>query len=725
MRDHSLENYVGDFTNREVLYAAFLRSTYPHAKILRIDVPQSVKQKSKLVLTAKEVSDLTNEIGPTTSLRPIGQAPWRVPILPKHKTTYFGQPLAMVVAKDPYICADLIEEFVVEYEPLTPVIQPEEAMSDKILVLESYGSNIASSISFSQGNPSTKGNLTVDVELRIERQVAAPIETRGCFVYPDDEKIVAVIPTKMPFETRRIICEALRLRSEQIKIVVPRIGGSFGSKGPAYPEEILVCLASKLLKLPVFWSATRTEETITSNHARDSVLKAKAEFLKNGKFIALNADILIDCGAPWVSNLGALLRGTRLLTGCYKVPNLQVNATSVFTNKTPAGPVRGNGRPEAILLIERVMNEAATELNIDPLELRRINLITQSDLPYDNGLGVKIVDCDFETLLSVFKSKYERIVAQTQDVGIGMALYLEDTGGQGIEGAKVILNPSGELDVYVGAVFYGQNITPVVQKIVRSTLGISNDHIVVKFADTDALKNGVGSFGSRTTVMTGSAVLLACENLVKKIAQFCSKLWDSRVDSIKLQDGFVYDDKGNKAHIFEISKCYFEKTGEILSEEVVYSGNETTYSYGAHLAIVRIDQETGEVRVIKYFALDDVGNLFSEEEVHGQLIGGIVHAFSNAFFERMVYTKEGIPISTNFSNYLIASAVESFDVQTEFYNTQAKTNPLGARGVGEGGTIGGLAALVNALHDVLKKHKIKLKKIPWSGEFIVKSWDES
>ncbi|PSN88584.1 hypothetical protein B9P99_05830, partial [Candidatus Marsarchaeota G1 archaeon OSP_B] len=221
---------------------------------------------------------------------------------------------------------------------------------------------------------------------------------------------------------------------------------------------------------------------------------------------------------------------------------------------------------------------------------------------------------------------------------------------------------------------------------------------------------GVGSFGSRTTVMTGSAVLLACEKLVKKIAQFCSKLWDSRVDSIKLQDGFVYDDKGNKAHIFEISKCYFEKTGEILSEEVVYSGNETTYSYGAHLAIVRIDQETGEVRVIKYFALDDVGNLFSEEEVHGQLIGGIVHAFSNAFFERMVYTKEGIPISTNFSNYLIASAVESFDVQTEFYNTQAKTNPLGARGVGEGGTIGGLAALVNALHDVLKKHKIKLKK---------------
>ncbi len=725
-------HYVDDIKFDDLEYLTLLRSPYPHAKILNINL-DAAKRKAgvDLVLTGE---DTPNPM--PIQISPPGMKQYRYYPLAREKVRYVGEPVAALVAKSPGLAEDAIELIEVEYETLPPVASYEKALQpDAPLVNAECGSNLLWKRKVTHGDVNSafaQAPHKLSMKLKICRQTAVPIEPRGVVAkYESKEGRMHVwLPSKNPHTSRRMIAQVLQLEEKSVHVTVPEIGGGFGVKGSVYPEDIVTCLASLRLGKPVKWIETRQEDFLATYHGRDQVHEVEAAFDRDGRILAFRDKFYCDVGAPGIMSINPGSRSIPLLTGCYKVPNLEIETKWVATNKAPVGPVRGNGRPEAIFVIERVLDAIAHELALDPAKVRLKNLLTPADLPYDTHLGSKYDSGDFPEVLNKVLAHanydqllYDRDAARKSGryIGVGIACYIEDTGfgssesvGRGgFESAYVSVNSDGTVNLLCGASPHGQGLETTLSQVCSEELEIPIDRINVVFGDTDRIPEGTGTFASRSLVVAGSAVKKATQMLREKMIAQGAKALGVREAEVSYAKGRVtLHGRGDKlldlSQLAESSRA----EGTPLEASCKYNPPAYTYSSGAHLAVVELDHETGALHILRYVAGDDCGRILNRTIVDGQTIGGIAHGISNALLEELIYDENAQLLTTSFMDYAIPTTMEMPRVELVSHETPSTMNPLGAKGAGEGGTIAALATIANAVSDALAPFGVEVTEVP-------------
>jgi carbon-monoxide dehydrogenase large subunit len=727
--------YIDDIEPEGTRFLGFARSPWPNAEINEIDDHQVGHSPGvELILTSRDTpTPIPVQIGPQ------GAKQYQVYALAKERVRYVGEPVAAVVADSKARLEDALEAINIRYNLLPAVPNVERALEpDAPIVNPEYDSNlilekITERGSIEQGFREAYG--TVKHTVRIGRQAAVPIETRGVLAHfdPNRGELNVWCPTKNPHTTRRLLSKVLNLPESKIHVSVPDIGGGFGAKASVYPEDVVACIASIKIGKPMKWISDRREDFLTSYQGRDQIHHVEAAYDRDGRIIGFKDRFYCDIGAPGMINLSPGQRTIPLLSGCYKIPNLRVETLWVSTNKTPTGPVRGNGRAEAILTIERTIDLIAAKLNLDRAEIRFRNMIGPSDFPYDTHLGSLYDGGDFPGALRkvLAHSSYQALVSEREEArrhgrlfGIGLSCYVEDTGmgpssqlGRGgFETAYLRLERSGRLTLLSGASPHGQGLETVLAQICSQESGIPLDLIDAQFGNTDQIPEGIGTFASRSLVVGGSAVLMASRELKNKIVDAAAALFGFPPEDIVLENGIIRSKTmpGKTLRLREIA----ERSTSPLDVAFKFDPPGYTFASGVHLAVVEIDRDTGEPSVLRYVAADDCGKVINQMIVDGQVVGGIAHGIGDTLFEELTFDKEGQPQNTTFINYSIMTAGEMPNPELVHFETTSQLNPLGAKGAGEGGTIAAVAAVVNAIADALAPLNIEPLEVPFTAERI-------
>ncbi|MCY0859047.1 MAG: xanthine dehydrogenase family protein molybdopterin-binding subunit [Sulfolobaceae archaeon] len=609
----------------------------------------------------------------------------RYPVLADGKVNFVGQPIAAVVVNDRYEGEDVAENASVEIEALEPVVDPEEAINAKP-IHDDLKSNIAISQDFDGGDLSLKSEAEVVVrrKLRQNRIISNPIETKGCIAWWDGDTLNLYVGTQAPFRVRDDLREALGVSPEKIRVIsAPNVGGAFGNKSGGYPEYVLAAIASLKLHRPVKWIETRSEFLTNANSpGRGEISDLKLYAKRDGTALGIEGTIIVNIGA-YTFGAGPMtpLFLARLVNGPYKLRFASINAIGVFTNTAPMGFYRGAGRPEAALMHETLMNDLAEEIGMDPMELRKKNLV--DDDGYVTPLGLKYDSAGYSEVFEKAYSIYKEIKQKYKDKGLGIAFFTALISVPPGEAAKIKVE-NGKVNIYLGIGPHGQGYYTTFRKLASETLGLTEDKIDVYAGSTDYVKEAIGSFGSRGGSTAGSAVILASRELLKSINK----------DRLSLEDLQKLEGK------------------EI---EVFFRG-DTIFAPGAHIAIVDVNKETGKVSVIDYYAVDDVGRILNREEIEGQLHGGILQGVMQVLGEAMIYDDNGNPLCGNILECGLSTAVEAPKrINLNIIEHPSKL-PSQSRGVGEAGTIGGLASTFLAVENALKK---KFNKTPIEPQDII------
>ncbi len=707
-----------------MLFCAIVRSPYAKAKISSVKRPED--QRLVDFLDGREVAKYTKPC----SVFEMGARKLEIYAIVAEEVHYVGEPVAAVLARTRSDAEDLAEMVEVEYEVSeNPVIDIEESAKGTSRAIASWEDNIAFANKIKIGdfdNALSNSAYHFEVESRIARQTAVPIEPRGSVALYDDNRRELLIwaSSKNYHMTRTQAANYLKIPEESVQVKVPDIGGGFGVKGYFYPEEVVTCLFSKRTGKPVKWISTRSEDFQSTMQARDQTHKSTICLDKDLKITAFKDEFLIDIGTPGLMSFSPTQRLLPLLSGCYVIPNLSVDYKGVVTNKPPMGPVRGNGRPEAILAIERSIEHAARMLKIDPVELREKNLIKPGELPYNNQLGSFYDSGDYPAALEgVCKAvDYQQLRSWQREerargrvIGIGITSYVEDTGigpsskiGRPFyETASIRVERDGFVTARSGSSPHGQGYETIYSKIVSDELGVNQDKVRVLFGDTSLIPYGVGSFGSRSAAVAGSAMLLCARAIKEKMVLIASNLLGCKPGDVLVSSGsFTW--AGKSVTFNEVAQAAYvpSKTSQGmpigLSADYFFDPPALTYAYGAVISVVEINKESGLPKILKFAILDDCGRILDHDEVEGQVQGGVAHAMGNALLEEIRYSSEGQPLSSNLLDYLLPTSLDVPDMLLLHTETASKMNPLGVKGAGEGGTIGGFGAIVNAVSDAIE-----------------------
>jgi carbon-monoxide dehydrogenase large subunit len=714
--------FVDDIKLDGILYCAIVRSPYAKATIKKINKPND--QRLLDFLDGKELAKIAKPFSKFEQ----GDRKFEHRALAIDTVHFVGEPVAAVLARSRYDAEDLVELVEVEYETSDAVNDYDTALTGERKVIDSWPNNIAFEKTLSVGDYDKAQALAAhhfELETKIARQAAIPIEARGNVTIYNREtgELRIWTPSKGPHTTRATAAQVFSLQEQAVQIIVPSIGGGFGVKAYYYPEEV-VCAAFAIRKeKPVKWISTRSEDLESTMQARDQVHKTTICFDQNLKITGFKDEFLVDIGTPGFLSLSPSQRLVPLLGGCYKIPNIKISYKGVATNRPPMGPIRGNGRPEALLVTERAIEDAARKLGVDPIELRKKNLIRSNELPYNNQLGSIYDSGDYEEALErvVKKGEYSnwRKKQQSEEnsngklIGIGFSSYVEDTGGPPgktgkpqYETALVRVERDGYVSAYSGSSPHGQGHETTFSEIIARELSIDVDQVRVRFGDTSLIPYGVGSMGSRSGPIGGSAIFLAAKEIKQKMIAIASALLGCKSDEIILDSGrFVSPQKSLTFN--EVASAAYEQRKETqnlpkgLSAEVYFEPPALTFSFGAVLAIVEVDLESASVKLVSITALDDSGIIIDRDIVEGQIQGGIAHGIGNALLEEITYSKEGQPLASNLLDYMIPTSFDVPKIELLEMETPSTQNPLGAKGAGEGGTIGALPAVVNAISDAL------------------------
>jgi carbon-monoxide dehydrogenase large subunit len=707
--------FVDDVQLPGTLHLGIVRSLYAHANLKEVDV-SSLKNKAGVIraLTGREAKGLA---GASRLAPPPGaKTGWKfieTYALASDKVLYVGEPVAAVLCESAEACEDAIDLVKVEYEALPAVVDAEEAASEgSPLLYPGVGSNVLhtqeASRAWSDG-AFDDADRVIELRFHLPRQAAAPIEPRGVVASFDEKSRILKLysQTKVPFATRKTLAELLRLDEVSIQVETADVGGNFGVKARVYPEDVLACALSIETGRPVKWISTRREDLLATWQGRGQSHTVKVGFTRRGKIVAMRDDFVVDVGAAWSSNLVSFGRTIGLLTGCYRIPRFFIRARCVATNKAPFGPVRGNGRPEALFVIERVMDRVARELGLDPIEVRRANLIPRNQMPYTTGTGTVYDGGDYPAALrKMLRLAKLQHLRQWQDserkrgrrIGIGFSCYVEDTADKGYETAAIRLAEDGKIIVTTGASPSGQGIERAVAKVVARELGVVPNVVQVEWGMTDRLPDGVGTFGSRSAILAGNAAKVAAAELRKKFFKKKRRTPVGRVELARIAARSLKEGRG----------------GGELTASGKYQVDAPTFSFGAHVAVVDVDPETFESKLLEYYALDDAGRVLDPESVEGQIEGGVMNGIGNALLEEIRYDASGQLLTSTFADYLIPSPASSVKIRAEVTETRSRLNPLGVRGVGEGGTIAALPAVIGAVEDALAEKGAKILSVPAS-----------
>jgi aerobic carbon-monoxide dehydrogenase large subunit len=729
--------FVDDVSAPGMLHAAVLRSPHAHARLISIDAKRARDLGGvHAVLTAADVPAAA--IIPNRVPAPKGTERYLQPAIARDVVRFVGEPVALVVADDPYVARDALERIDVVYQPLTACASTSDALAaGATRLFQATDSNNVATITMRVGDADgalAGAHLKLRERFTYPRQTAAALETRGLVAVPPAPgggELHLIGSTKCIHINRTILAPIFGIPVGALRLTEVDVGGGFGVRGELYPEDILVPLAAMKLGRPVKWIESRRENLMSANHAREVAYEIEMGFDRDGRILAIRAVIHADIGA--YVRTAALVPaefGAALLPGPYRVPNYGCDLWSVVTNKTPAGTLRSPGRPECNFVRERLLDQAAAQLGIDAAEIRRRNLIRPEEMPYDCGtksFGVSTVydSGDFPALFDELlrRLNYERERADQAAVnartsgprrGIGLAVYVEKTGLGPFETTAVEARPDGRLVVDTGASSMGPGLETVLAQILGEALGLPASRFDVRHADTAAVESGVGTYGSRGTVTAGNAAHLAAAKLIAEARQRAAEAWGVPESEVTYAAGVV-EGRSRRVTLAELAR---ERK---LAAGASFEVPKVTYAGCAAAVVADVDPETGVVALRRVVVGADVGRAVNPALVDGQLIGGVAFGIGNTMHESLAYDADGQLLSSTLMDYALPAAADIPPVDGFYQEVRATTNPLGLRGLGECGNPGLGAATANAVCDALSPRNTSITSLPLTAARVFQS----
>ena len=741
--------YLDDISLPGMLHAAILRSPHSHAHVRGIDSAAALALEGvTAVFTHADMAELLKPIPmrvfPLPGLDDYLQRP-----LSADTVRHAGEAVAVVVAESRYVAEDALDLIEVDYEPLPAVTTIDAALEDSTLVNPANGTNLAGSADINVGDVDAAFRDAEYVrreEFRTNRHTANPMETRGLVASYDtsDGHMRVWGPTKVSHTNRAILARHLEIDEERIHFIEPDVGGGFGVRGEFYAEDFLVPFASFKLGRPVKWVEDRVEHLSAANHSREVKCQVEIAARNDGTLLGLRTTVYGDMGA-YVRTHGSVVPALTavMMTGPYRIPNFQASVNCVMTNKMGAGTYRAPGFFEGTFIRERLLDMVSHDLGLDPAELRRRNMITASEMPYDAGptrLDGRNTVYDSGDYPSAFNRALEQIGytnlssregpdEQGRYHGVGIASYVEPTGFGPFEGARVLVTPEGNVEVYLGTTTMGQGHETVMAQICADSLSVPMEDVRIYHGSTDYIPASIGTFGSRASVMAGSAIHLSCQTLRARILSLAASYLDTQPEALDLRHGVVAAKDGGAdgrtltlqqvAALAESQQRFDDPStgsGETgLDATEYFRIEEWTYSYGSHAAHVAVDPETGKLEVLRYVVIEDVGRCINPLTMHGQSVGGAVQGIGGALLEELVYDDGGQLISGTLMDYLLPTSTDVPDIETVITEeAPSPLNPLGVKGAGEGAILATGAALGNAVAHALASFGVHVNSMPLS-----------
>ncbi|HEY2770022.1 MAG TPA: xanthine dehydrogenase family protein molybdopterin-binding subunit [Solirubrobacteraceae bacterium] len=743
--------YVDDIALPGMLWAAFVRSPEAHAKIVSVDASAAKARPGvHAVFTIDDMTDLTGPL-------PMAWVPPGITVnnpehwpLAKGTVRFVGDPVAVVIGEDRYAVVDAAEDVVVEYDPLPVVTDPEEALKAETHVLhQDIGSNQTHEWSLGGGDLDAgfaEADVVVEHRVVNHRTAGAPIEPRGVLADYRAGSLTMWTATQVPHFVRLFTALLLGMSEEKVRVIAPEVGGGFGAKLQMTGEELLCAWASRKLGWPVKWIATRTEDMATTHQGRDQIAYCKMGLKRDGSITAFHVKIIADFGAynmlltPTIPALGAFV-----MSGVYKMPALQTDIVGVFTNKCPTDAIRGAGRPEATHMIELMMDQAADELGMDPLEIRRKNFIPKEDFPAELPIGVVYDSGDYEKSLdkllehvdvAAFRKEQAELRSKGIYRGIGFSTYTEIcglaptrvVGPEGFgnqagfwESSMVRVHNTGAVTAYTGASPHGQGHETSFAQIVADRLGVDPAVVEVMHGDTGVGPEGRNTYGSRSLAVGGESLAKCAVKIADKAKAIVAHHLEASPEDIEVS-GDKFSVKGSPDKGMTLAEvagaAYLNQVPDGmepgLEATTFWEPENFVFPFGAHAAIVDLDPDTGKVKLIRYVAVDDCGNAINPLLIDGQVHGGVVHAIGQALYERVHYDDDGQLVTGTFVDYALPTAAELPPIETDRTVTPSPVNSLGVKGVGEAGTIAASAAVTNAVTDALRPLGVSYINMPLS-----------
>jgi aerobic carbon-monoxide dehydrogenase large subunit len=741
-------HYVDDIKLADTLHVVILRSPYAHARINSINI--NAAQSAPGVKAVYTGADVAGKIGnvPCAMAHPELKVP-KYPVLAEGKVIFVGQPVAAIVATDKYKARDAADLIEIDYEPLDVISDGEKAvLADSPLIHEEFGTNIALVHQAGVGDVDAafaQADKIITQKLNHQRLAPISVETRGVLAqyFPGEQQLNLWSSTQIPHLLRTQVAIMLGVAENKLRVITPEVGGGFGCKLNVYAEEALLGWIAMQHKNPVKWIEGRRENMQATIHGRGQTGTVQVAVKNDGTLLGLKYEVIADIGAyhqlltPAIPTLTGLM-----LSGCYKIPAISMKCTEVFTNKMSTDAYRGAGRPEATYLVERLMDCIARELNMDPIELRQKNFPKPDEFPFATACGVVYDSGDYEKALAkamsiadYAKLREEQAAARAAGrvMGIGVSTYVEICAmgpsaampAGGWESATVRVEPTGKVTVLTGISPHGQGEETAFAQIVGDMLGIDMNDVLVVHGDTAIVQYGIGTFGSRGIAVGGAALMYATEKVVNKARKLAAHLLATDEASLTFENGkFVGAPNDKSLTIQEIALA--AHTAASLPEDFepglhathFFEPKNFTFPNGTHICVVEIDKDTGAPEIKRYIAVDDCGNQINPLIVQGQVHGGIAQGLAQALFEEVVYDENGQLLTGELMDYAVPKAHQLPYYELDHTVTPSPVNPLGAKGVGEAGTIGSTPAVANAVIDALAPFGVKHLDLPLRPEKI-------
>jgi carbon-monoxide dehydrogenase large subunit len=719
-------HYVGDIAAPDSLHLAFARSPHAHARITGVDLDAA--RRAPGVVAVWDAAELSMPDLPAFTMGDRFRATPQ-PALADGRVLFVGQPVVAVLAVDRYRAEDACDLVDVSYEPLPPVLDPR--FPDAGPPLHGGSTNVVGENTLRQGEgrSALRGAAhVVSVSLRLGRVVGNPMEPRAVLVSYDESsgRLEVQAATQGVFGLRRSIAQWLSLEERQVHVSAPDIGGGFGLKNRLYPEDAVASAMALRLRLPVRWTGDRQEEFLATNQERDQYHEAQIGVDGAGRIVAVVDDYIQDGGAFCAA--AAIPFGTTAISipGPYRIPHLDVHGTLVATNKVPVGPYRGAGRPQGNFVMERLLDAAADALNIDRIEIRRRNLITPEDLPYETASHIRYDHGNFPAMLRRaegaidhprFRERQQAARDAGRRIGLGVVDYVELSAGGGFEDAVYRLLPGGIVEVSSGSSSQGQGHETAFAQVVSERLGLPLEQIVIREADTDRVTRGVGTFGSRSMTISGNALADGAEKFKTTLLEEAARRLEASIEDLTYDSGTV-----SVQGVPVRSVTLRELAGEHRIEATgSFTASGQEYAFGVHAVTVEVDAETGLVKLLDYLICHDAGRTVNPLLADGQTIGGTVQGLGTVMYEELGIDGAGQPENASLMDYLMPSAADMpvFTIIPQDYRSTG--NPEGFKGLAEGGTIPPMAAVLSAVEDALGPGKIHLRTLPLKPDALLQA----
>lgn len=719
--------YVADLKNDRMTYAVVVRSTIAHGRIVAINSKAALALPGVIkVVTAADMRADLPKIPLRQQVLEEG-VPYLQPVIARGVVRYVGEPVAVVVATDMSIAEDAAALIDVQIDPIAAVVDTVTSAKNDVLLFPDAGTNRPMVFTAERGNAADAfktAEYTRKERFSVQRHGAMPMETRGLYADWNDGRLSVHGAAKVPFFNRSLLAWMLGMETQCVDMIEVDVGGGFGARGEFYPEDFLIPFCAMTLQRPVRWVEDRREHFTAMNHAREMSAEIEIACRRDGTVIGLRGTIDIDLGAYVRTNgFTGPRNAAQFVAGPYQVPHVAIDAAVFVTNKTPAGTYRGPGRFEASFFCERLFDMAARDLGIDPADFRRINLVTEAQMPWkmpvmrhvdpsantecDGGAYGVVLDRCLEAFNWAERSKRQGELIDGRYHGYGLGFFIEGGSAGPREGCKITLKADGTVDVAVGSSALGQGLETVIGQIASDALEVPMERIRVLHGSTTLVREGFGSFHSRSTVMGGNAVVIAAGALLEEVRRIASDQFGCAPDEVSVRDGEAT--YGSQA-------LSFAELGALgVSAERSFSNSKHTYSYGAHAVHVAVDPRTGHVQILDYLTVEDVGRIINPATLHGQVLGAVVQGLGSVFLEQIHYDEQGQILTGSFADYLLPTADDFPVIRSISLGLRpCPNNPLGAKGAGEGGLIATGGAVGNAIAAALRPMGVQPCHLPFT-----------